>query len=71
MVSKRYLCLCYVRPIYWVGKLMRAFLFVFLITFLPGIAMSDDVTAQAQRLLNELGYDAGPVDGVMGNKSHN
>ena len=29
--------------------------------------MSDDVTAQAQRLLNELGYDAGPVDGVMGN----
>ena len=41
---------------------MCAFLFVFLITFLPGIAMSDDLTAQAQRLLNELGYDAGPVD---------
>ena len=42
---------------------MRAFLF--LITFLPSIAMSDDVTAKAQRLLNELGYNAGPVDGVI------
>ena len=50
---------------------MRTFLFVFLITFLPGMSMSDDVTTKAQRLLNELGYDAGPVDGVMGNKTRN
>ena len=50
---------------------MRTFLFVFLITFLPGMSMSDDVTTKAQRLLSELGYDAGPVDGVMGNKTRN
>ena len=30
--------------------------------------MSDELTAKAQRLLNELGYDVGPVDGVMRKK---
>ena len=50
---------------------MRTFLFIFLILFLPSLAMSDEVTAKAQRLLNELGYNAGPVDGVMGNKTRN
>jgi len=50
---------------------MRSFLFIFLILFLPSFAMSDELTAKAQRLLNELGYNAGPVDGVMGNKTRN
>ena len=50
---------------------MRSFLFIFLILFLPSLAMSDELTAKAQRLLNELGYNAGPVDGVMGNKTRN
>ena len=50
---------------------MRTFIFVFLISFFPSFAMSDNVTARAQSLLNELGYDAGPVDGVMGNKTRN
>ena len=50
---------------------MRTFLFIFLILFLPSLAMSDEVTAKEQRLLNELGYNAGPVDGVMGNKTRN
>ena len=27
--------------------------------------MGDEVTAEAQRLLNELGYNAGPVDGLI------
>ena len=48
---------------------MRSFLFIFLIAFLPNLGMSDEVTAKAQRLLNELGYNAGPVDGLMGNKT--
>ena len=50
---------------------MRSFLFIFLILFLPSLAISDELTAKAQRLLNELGYNAGPVDGVMGNKTRN
>ena len=50
---------------------MRSFLIIFLITFLPNLGMSDEVTAKAQRLLNELGYNAGPVDGLMGNKTRN
>ena len=50
---------------------MRIFLFIFLIMFLPGITMSDNLTAKAQQLLNELGYDAGSVDGLMGNKTRN
>ena len=50
---------------------MRSFLYIFLILFLPSLAMSDELTAKAQRLLNELGYDVGPVDGLMGNKTRN
>ncbi len=50
---------------------MRSFLFILLILFLPNLAMSDELTSKAQRLLNELGYDVGSVDGVMGNKTRN
>ena len=33
---------------------MRSFLFIFLITFLPSLAMSDEVTTKVQRLLKDL-----------------
>ena len=29
------------------------------------------MTAEAQRFLNELGYNAGPVDGLIGGKTRN
>ena len=45
---------------------MRSFLLVILITLFPGFSLSDEVTAKAQRLLNDLGYNAGPVDGLIG-----
>ena len=48
------------------SKRMRYFLLVILITLLPNFSMGDEVTAEAQRLLNELGYNAGPVDGLIG-----
>ena len=48
------------------GKRMRSFLLIILITLFPSFAMSDEVTAEAQRFLNELGYNAGPVDGLIG-----
>ena len=48
---------------------MRSFLLVVLITLFPGSSLSDEVTAEAQRLLNELGYNAGPVDGLIGGKT--
>ena len=50
---------------------MRSFLLVILITFFPSFALSDEVTAWAQRLLNELGYNSGPVDGLIGGKTRN
>ncbi|MDC3129578.1 peptidoglycan-binding protein [Paracoccaceae bacterium] len=50
---------------------MRYFLLVILITLLPNFSLSDEVTAEAQRLLNELGYNAGPVDGLIGGKTRN
>tara|TARA_B100001057_G_C22835885_1_gene945173 strand:+ start:197 stop:385 length:189 start_codon:yes stop_codon:yes gene_type:complete len=48
---------------------MRAFLFVFLITFSPSLAISDDLIKKAQTLLNAVGYNAGPVDGLIGKKT--
>ncbi len=48
---------------------MRSFLLVVLITLFPSLSLSDEVTAEAQRLLNELGYNAGPVDGLIGSKT--
>ena len=51
---------------------MRKFFYVFLLVIsAANVSFSDEVTAKAQRLLNELGYDAGPVDGLMGNKTRN
>ena len=50
---------------------MRSFLLVILITLFPSFSLSDEVTAEAQRLLNELGYNAGPVDGFIGGKTRN
>ena len=50
---------------------MRSFLLVILIALFPSFSLSDEVTAEAQRLLNELGYNAGPVDGLIGGKTRN
>ena len=50
---------------------MRSFLLVILITLFPGFSLSDEVTAKTQRLLNDLGYNAGPVDGLIGSKTRN
>ena len=48
---------------------MRSFLLIVLITLFPSLSLSDEVTAEAQRLLNELDYNAGPVDGLIGSKT--
>ena len=48
------------------GKRMRSFLLIILITLFPSFSFSDEVTAEAQRFLNELGYSAVPVDGLIG-----
>ena len=53
------------------GGRVRYFLLVILITLFPNFSLSDDLTAEAQRLLNELGYNAGPVDGLIGGKTRN
>jgi peptidoglycan hydrolase-like protein with peptidoglycan-binding domain len=45
---------------------MRSFFLIILITLFPSFSFSDEVTAEAQRFLNELGYNAGPVDGLIG-----
>jgi hypothetical protein len=37
-----------------------------LITLFPSFSLSDEATAEAQRFFNELGYNAGPVDGLIG-----
>ena len=48
------------------GKRMRSFLLVILVTLFQNFSFSDEVTAEAQRFLNELGYNAGLVDGLIG-----
>ena len=40
-----------------------------MITLFPSLSSSDEVTAETQRLLNELGYNASPVDGLIGVKT--
>lgn len=40
-----------------------------LLVFCATTAQADTTTAEAQRLLNALGYGAGPVDGIMGGKT--
>ena len=50
---------------------MRSFLLIILITLFPSFSLSDELTAEAQRLLNEIGYNAGPVDGLIGGKTRN
>ena len=48
---------------------MRKYFYVLLLAIsAANVSFCDEVTAKAQQLLNELGYDAGPVDGLMGNK---
>ena len=49
---------------------MRSFLLVILITLFPSFSLSDEVTAEAQRLLNQLGYNASPVDGLIGGSKY-
>ena len=48
---------------------MRSFLLVIFLTLFPSFSLSAGVTAEAQRLLNELGYNAGPIDGLFGLKT--
>ena len=48
------------------GKRVRSFLLIILITLFSSFSFSDEVTAEAQRFPNELGYNAGPVDGLIG-----
>ena len=50
---------------------MRYFLLIILITLFPSFSLSDEVTVEAQRLLKELGYNPGPVDGLIGGKTRN
>ena len=52
------------------GKRIRYFLLVILIILFPSFSLSDEVTAEAQRLLNELGYNASPVDGLIGGSKY-
>ena len=42
-------------------------LFIFAAT--PGAAFADPLVAEAQNLLNQLGYDAGPSDGAYGRRT--
>ena len=49
---------------------MKIFLHICLIViFSTNLALSNEYTATAQRLLNSIGYNAGPVDGLMGKKT--
>ena len=52
------------------GKRMRSFVLIILITLFPSFSFSDEVTAEAQRFLNELGYNAAPVDGLIGGSKY-
>ena len=40
-----------------------------LLTLISSAALADKITANTQRDLNLLGYNAGPVDGVSGRKT--
>ena len=43
-------------------------IFITLILLIPHAVFADSV-AQSQRMLNQLGYNAGPVDGAYGGKT--
>jgi hypothetical protein len=49
---------------------MRSFLLIILITLFPSFSFSDEVTAEAQRFLNELGYNASSVDSLIGGSKY-
>lgn len=48
---------------------MLLILFVFALSPLTISAVHDETVYQAQRRLNELGYNPGPIDGFWGNKT--
>jgi hypothetical protein len=50
--------------------LFRITLIAYLIIFASSFAISSPIT-DAQRMLNKLGYNAGPVDGAYGKKTRN
>ena len=52
----------------WMYRLILAIL-ISLFTSISGVALADKITANIQRDLNLLGYNAGPVDGVAGRKT--
>ena len=54
----------------YVGWHMKIFLHIcLLVIFSTNVALSNEYTATAQRLLNSIGYNAGPVDGLAGKKT--
>ena len=48
---------------------MKSFLLVSILLLLPSLAISDELVKDAQRILNSVGYNAGPVDGLTGRKT--
>ena len=49
---------------------MRKFFYVFvLLISTANVSFSDELVKKAQRLLNSVGYNAGPVDGLIGRKT--
>jgi hypothetical protein len=48
---------------------MRKLIAVLLFSSLATPSIADPLTANAQRMLNQLGFDPGPVDGIMGGKT--
>ena len=50
-------------------KRIRTKLTALLMMLAAPIGASGELTVQAQRLLNELNYSAGPVDGLYGRKT--
>jgi peptidoglycan hydrolase-like protein with peptidoglycan-binding domain len=51
------------------GTIMRKLIAVLLFSWLATASTADPITANAQRMLNQLGFDAGPVDGAYGGKT--
>ncbi len=44
---------------------------VFVLIFMASFAIADDNVRDVQQILNNLGYDAGPVDGTWGRRTNN
>ena len=51
------------------GTIMRKLIAVLLFSWLATASTADPITANAQRMLNQLGFDAGPVDGSYGRRT--